>query len=146
MDFNEIVEGATVYLPVSVPGALLYVGDGHAMQGDGELNGNALETSMDVEFTVDVIPGKRIMGPRVESATHIMAMGLEGSLDDAFRTATANMAQWLTDEYKLTPSEAAQVLGTSAEYKVSEVADRNAGMVLKINKERLKSLASAGPA
>jgi amidase len=140
MDFNEIVEGATVYLPVSVPGALLYVGDGHALQGDGELNGNALETSMDVEFAVDVIPGKRIPGPRVESATHLMAMGLDGSLDDAFRTATANMAQWLTDEYKLTPSEVAQVLGTSAEYKVSEVADRNAGMVLKINKERLKSL------
>src|SRR5206468_6911073 len=55
MDFNEIVEGATVYLPASVPGALLYVGDGHAIQGDGELNGNALETSMDVEFTVDEI-------------------------------------------------------------------------------------------
>jgi len=144
MDFNEIVEGATVYLPVSVPGALLYVGDGHAVQGDGELNGNALETSMDVEFTVDVIPGKRVPGPRVESATHIMAMGLAGSLDDAFRGATANMAQWLTDEYKLTPSEVAQVLGTSAEYKVSEVADRNAGIVLKINKERLKLLASAG--
>jgi len=67
MDFNEIVEGATVYLPVSVPGALLYVGDGHALQGDGELNGNALETSMDVEFTVDVIPGKRVPGPRVGS-------------------------------------------------------------------------------
>jgi amidase len=143
MDFNEIVEGATVYLPVSVPGALLYVGDGHAAQGDGELNGNALETSMDVEFTVDVIPGKRAPGPRVESATHIMAMGLEGSLDDAFRSATANMAQWLTDEYKLTPSEVAQVLGTAAEYKVSEAADRNAGMVLKINKERLKPLTSA---
>ena len=143
MDFNENAEGATIYLPVSVPGALLYVGDGHALQGDGELNGNALETSMDVEFTVDVIPAKRIPGPRVESATHVMAMGLAGSLDDAFREATANMAQWLTDEYKLTPSEVAQVLGTSAEYKVSEVADRNAGMVLKINKERLKSLASA---
>ena len=141
MDFNENVEGATIYLPVSVPGALLYVGDGHALQGDGELNGNALETSMDVEFTVDVIPAKRIPGPRVESATHIMAMGLAGSLDDAFREATANMAQWLTDEYKLTPSEVAQVLGTSSEYKVSEVADRNAGMVLKINKERLKPLA-----
>ena len=144
MDFNEIVEDATVYLPVNVPGALLYVGDGHALQGDGELNGNALETSMEVEFTVDVMPGKRIPGPRVESPTHIMAMGLAGSLDDAFRGATANMAQWLTDEYKLTPSEVAQVLGTSAEYKVSEVADRNAGMVLKINKERLKALASAG--
>ena len=140
MDFNEIVEGATVHLPVNVPGALLYVGDGHAVQGDGELNGNALETSMDVEFTVDVIPAKRIPSPRVESATHIMAMGLAGSLDDAFRTATDNMAQWLTDSYKLTASEVAQVLGTAAEYKVSEVADRNAGIVLKINKERLQGL------
>ena len=141
MDFNEIVEGATVYLPVNVPGALLYVGDGHAAQGDGELNGNALETSMDVEFTVDVLPHKPIMSPRVESATHIMAMGLAGSLDDAFRTATANMAQWLTDDYGLTPSELAQVLGTAAEYKVSEVADRNAGIVLKIAKDRLRPLA-----
>jgi amidase len=140
MDFNEIVEGATVYLPVRVPGALLYVGDGHALQGDGELNGNALETSMDVEITVDVIAGKRIAGPRVESATHLMAVGLDGSLDDAFRDATANMAGWLTDEYKLTPSEVAQVLGTAAEYKVSEAADRNAGIVLKINKERLQGL------
>jgi amidase len=141
MDFNEIVEGATVYLPVNVPGALLYIGDGHAAQGDGELNGNALETSMDVEFTVDVVAHKSIMSPRVESGTHIMAMGLAGSLDDAFRAATANMAQWLTDDYKLTPSEIAQVLGTAAEYKVSEVADRNTGIVLKIDKDRLQSLA-----
>jgi len=143
MDFNEIVEGATLYLPVNVPGALFYLGDGHAAQGDGELNGNALETSMEVEFSVDVLPGKHIETPRVESATHIMAVGLAGSIDDAFRTATSGMAQWLADEYKLTPTEVAQVLGTSAEYKVSEVADRNAGVVLKINKERLKSLTSA---
>ncbi len=143
MDFNEIVEGSTVYLPVNVPGALLYVGDGHAAQGDGELTGNALETSMDVEFTVDVIPEKHPVNPRVESATQIMAMGLAGSIDDALRVATANMAQWLTDDYKLTPSEVAQVLGTAAEYKVSEVADRNAGVVLKINKDRLQTLAAA---
>jgi amidase len=143
MDFNEIIEGSTVYLPVRVPGALLYVGDGHALQGDGELNGNALETSMDVEFTVDVIPGKHIPGPRVESSTHIMAMGLAGSLDEAFRDATSNMADWLRNDYKLTSSEVAQVLGTAAEYKVSEAADRNAGMILKINKERLQSLTPA---
>ena len=141
MDFNEIIEGATVYLPVNVMGALLYVGDGHAAQGDGELNGNALETSMDVEFTVGVISAKRIAGPRVESPTHIMAVGLAGSLDDAFRQATSNMADWLTNDYKLTPSELAQLLGSAAEYKVSEVADRNAGIVLKINKDRLQSLA-----
>lgn len=143
MDFNEVIEGATIYLPVRTPGALLYVGDGHAAQGDGELNGNALETSMDVEFTVDVIPGKRVPGPIVESATHIMAVGLDGSIDDAFREATANMAAWLEGKYALTPSEVAEVLGTSAEYKVSEVADRNAGVVLKINKERLQVLPAA---
>jgi acetamidase/formamidase len=143
MDFNEIIEGSTVYLPVNVPGAFLYVGDGHAAQGDGELTGNALETSMDVEFTVNVMPKKRIPGPRVESPTHIMAMGLAGSLDDAFRAATANMADWLMTDYKLTPSEVAQVLGSAAEYKVSEVADRNTGMILKINKERLQSLTAS---
>jgi acetamidase/formamidase len=110
------------------------------------LNGNALETSMDVEFTVDVISGKGVPGPRVESATHLMAVGLDGSIDDAFRDATTNMANWLTDKYALTPTEVAEVMGTSAEYKVSEVADRNAGVVLKINKERLQSLTTATPA
>jgi len=143
MDFNEIVDGATIYLPVSNPGALLYFGDGHAVEGDGELNGNALETSMDVELTVDVIAGKSIRGPRVESATHIMAMGLGGSLEDAMRGATGSMAAWLNEDYKLTPSEVGQVLGSAAEYRISEVADRNAGIVLKINKERLKGLAPA---
>ena len=82
MDFNEIVEGVTVCLPIAQPGALLYVGDGHAVQGDGELNGDALETSMEVEFTVNVLREKSISTPRVESPTHIMAVGLAGSLDD----------------------------------------------------------------
>jgi amidase len=140
MDFNEITEGATVYLPVYVPGALLYFGDGHAAQGDGELTGNALETSMDIELTVDIIPAKSLPSPRVESATHIMVIGLAGSIDDAFRSATANMADWLEADYQLTPSEIAQVLGSAAEYKVSEVADRNAGVVLKIDKARLRAL------
>jgi amidase len=140
MDFNEAVEGATVYLPVSNPGALLYFGDGHAAQGDGELNGNALETSLDVEVTVDVIPNSRIRMPRLESGTHLMAMGLAGSLDAAFASATANMAAWLADRYKLTPSELAQVLGTSAEYHVSEAADRNAGVVVFLRRDRLKTL------
>ena len=140
MDFNGVAEGATVYLRVSNPGALLYFGDGHAAQGDGELNGNALETSMDVELTVDIIPNKRIGGPRIENTGEIISMGLDGSLDDAFKDATSDMATWLEEDYKLTPSEISQVLGTAAEYHVSEVADRNAGIVLKINKARLATL------
>jgi amidase len=137
MDFNEIIEGATVYLPVMQPGALLYIGDGHAVQGNGELNGNALETSMDVEFTVDVIANKALMTPLVESPTHIMTVGLGGTLEDALRAATPSLGQWLEQDHNLTPSEIAMVLGTSVEYTISEVADRNAGVVAKFRKDRL---------
>ena len=137
MDFNEIVEGATVYLPVAQPGALLYIGDGHAAQGDGELNGNALETSMDVEFTVDLVPNKALMTPRVESPTHIMTVGLGGTLEDALRAATAGLGQWLEQDYNLSSSEIAIVLGSSVEYTLGEVADRNAAVAAKLRKDRL---------
>lgn len=140
MDFNEIGAGTTLYLPVANPGALLYLGDAHAEQGDGELNGNALETSADVEFSVDVIPSTHLSGRRIETATHIITMGLSASLDEALRGATDAMAKWLNESYSLTPSETAQILGTAAEYKVSEVADRNSGVVLRISKERLAGL------
>jgi acetamidase/formamidase len=140
MDFNEIAEGATVYLPVFNPGALLYFGDGHALQGDGELNGNALETSMDVTVTVDLIPGSHIGFPRVETPTQIIALGYSGYLDDAIKDATANMAGWLANTYKLNPSELGQFLGAAAQYRVTEVADRNSGIALKINKSLLNNL------
>jgi acetamidase/formamidase len=140
MDFNQIVEGVTVYLPVNQPGALLYVGDGHAAQGDGELNGNALETSMEVEFTVDIVRDKSIRTPRVESDSDIMTVGLAGSLEDALRAATSGMAQWLEQDYGLTPSEIAQILGTSAQFNINEVADRNTGVAAKISKDRLRPL------
>jgi len=145
MDFNGLNEGDTLYLPVSNPGALLYLGDAHALQGDGELNGNALETSMDVEFTVDVLPGKRINTPRVETGADIISLGLDGSIDSAFADATGDMAQWLADDYKLTPSEVAEFLGVASEYHVSEVADRNAGVVLKIAKSKLSTLPAPQP-
>jgi acetamidase/formamidase len=137
MDFSEIREGATLYLPVLQRGALLYLGDGHAVQGDGELNGNALETSLDVEFSVDVEREKRIGGPRVENAETLMAMGLGGSLDEAFRDATSELASWLEADYKLTGAEAAILLGPTIEYQISEVADRNVGVVAKVRKRFL---------
>lgn len=141
MDFNEIIEGVTVYLPVNRPGALLFVGDGHAAQGDGELNGNALETSMEVEFTVSLIRNKRFGAPRVESESQIMTVGLGGSLEDALRAAISGMSQWLEQDYGLTPSEIAQVLGTSVQLNITEVADRNAGIVARLSKQRLAALA-----
>jgi len=141
MDFNEIVEGVTVYLPVNHPGALLFVGDGHAAQGDGELNGNALETSMEVEFTVNLIRGKRFRTPRVESDSHVMTVGLGGSLEDSLRGAISGMSQWLEQDYGLTPSEIAQVLGTSVQLNIGEVADRNAAVIARLSKQRLSTLA-----
>ena len=67
-------------------------------------------------------------------------MGLAGSLDDAIKEATSNMASWLEQDYKLTPTEIAQFLGVASEYHISEVADRNAGIVLKISKSKLSTL------
>jgi amidase len=134
MDFSGIREGATVYLPVAQPGALLYVGDGHALQGDGELNGNALETSLDVEITVELLREKPLGGPRVENAEYLMTMGLAGSLDEAFRDATSDLATWLQQDHQLTGPETAILLGATIEYQIAEVADRNVGVVAKIKK------------
>jgi len=142
LDFNEIVEGTTVFLPVSVPGGLLYVGDAHAAQGDGELSNNGLETSMDVTLRVERLPRHSISGPRVESSTHLMALGLGTSLDDALRKATTNMIEWLMARHRLTFPEVSQVLGTSAEYTVSVIVGQNAGIAIKVRKDRLQSLKS----
>lgn len=144
LDLNEITEGSTVFLNVTQPGALLYLGDGHAAMGDGETTEWALETSMDVEFSVDVIKNRFIATPRVETDKYYAAIGIAGSVDDAMRRATAGMVQWLQQEYHLTPSEAALVLGSSAEYRISEIADRDAGVVLQLRKDSLRSIASTG--
>src|SRR5260370_3895492 len=109
MDYNQVREGVTVYLPVHVPGALLFVGDGHALQGAGELTGNALETSMDIQFTVGLKRGGAPPNPRMENADYLMASGIAGSLDDAFRSATTNLVRCLENKYGLNAPEVASV-------------------------------------
>ncbi|MES2014981.1 MAG: acetamidase/formamidase family protein [Pseudomonadota bacterium] len=138
MDFNEVVEGNTVYLPIQQPGALLYLGDAHALQGDGETSQYALETSMEVEFTVELIKQQAINLPRVASPTRIMALGQAGSLDDALRAATAGMLQWLQQDYGLSLSDGAQVLGSAAHYSVANLAGRSVGVSIKLDKSILK--------
>ncbi|MFZ6720609.1 acetamidase/formamidase family protein [Undibacterium sp. Ji49W] len=140
MDFNEVVEGNTVYLTVQQPGALLYLGDAHALQGDGETSQYALETSMDVEFTVDVIKGKSVASPRVESPTQIMVLGQAGSLDDALRAATSGMVQWLQQDYGLSLSECAQILGSAIHFSIPNLAGRSVGVVAKLDKAVLATL------
>jgi len=140
MDYNGLREGTTVYLPVNQEGALLFVGDGHAAQGDGELTGDALETSMDVEFTVSLVRGQSTGGPRAENEEFLMAMGIANSLPDALRQATTQLARWLERDYGLTANETAIVLGTAIRYDVAEIVDPQVNIVAKISKTALAGL------
>jgi len=140
MDSPQIREGATLYIPVFRPGALLYLGDAHAQQGAGELPGQGLETSMDVQFTVNVIPNKTLGITRVENTEYVMAMGTGGDLDGAMKNATTGLSRWLADTYQLTPHDIAAVLGTAMEYEISEVVDSEYGVVAKISKDALAKL------
>jgi acetamidase/formamidase len=140
MDYNQIREGVTMYFPVYHPGALLFVGDGHALEGDGELTGDALETSMDVEFTVDVVENQSVDMPRAENDEYLMALGIGNSLSDALQSATTNLAQWLEHDYSLNASEVAMVLGTSMRYDIAEVVDPQVNLVAKVAKSVLSPL------
>ncbi|WP_310475398.1 acetamidase/formamidase family protein [Sandarakinorhabdus sp.] len=145
MDFNEVVEGNSVLLPVQQPGALLYLGDAHALQGDGEMAQYGLETSMAVEFTVDLIKGKAINTPRVESPTQIMVLGQAGSLDEALRSATTGMVDWLAQDYGLTPSESAQLLGSVVKLEIANLAGRSVGVAAKLDKQILARIKPSKP-
>jgi amidase len=140
MDYNQVREGVTIYFPVFVPGALLFIGDGHAAQGAGELTGDALETSMDIEFTVEVVAGHAPPSPRMENAEYLMASGIAGSIDEAFRAATTNLARWLETIYGLNANEVSSVLGTAIVYDIAEVVDPQPHVVAKAPKSVLAAL------
>jgi amidase len=138
LDYNEIGEGATVILPVYHPGALLFIGDGHALQGDGEPTGTGVETSLDVEFTVDVRKKANVNSPRVETPEYIISVGSQpefaSSLDNALKMATTDMVRWLVNEYQLEPWAAHLLIGYQARYDVVTVMG---SMALKIPKKYL---------
>ena len=140
MDYSGVREGVTVYLPVYQEGAILFLGDGHALEGDGELNGDALETSMDVDFQVDLVKGFSSNAPRFENAEYIMASGIGNSLQDALQQATTELARWLERDYKLNANESNIVLGTSIRYDIAEVVDPLMHVVAKIDKSVLATL------
>jgi amidase len=138
LDYNEVREGATVILPVYHPGALLFLGDGHALMADGEPTGTGIETSMDVEFSVEVRKKMRLPGPRVENAEYIISVGAQpefaSSLDRALRMATTDMASWLAQEYKVEPWAAHQLISMQGKYDVVTVEGT---MALKIPRKWL---------
>jgi amidase len=140
MDYNQIREGTTLYMPVFQAGALLTVGDGHALQADGELTGQGLETSMDVEFTVDLIRDQLLDQPWAENDEYIMVSGIGGSLTEALQRATAGLSNWLKSYYGLSSAEIATILAVSMHYDVAEIVDAEFHIVAKISKEMLKRI------
>ena len=137
LDASDVREGVTVYLPVFHDGALFYFGDGHALQGDGEIIGSGLETTMDVTFQFDVIKGKRIRWPRVEDDQHIMVLGSVRPLIDALRIAYVELIEWLVADYGFEKMEAFQVASQVGEVRVANVVDPNYTVVAKFPKRLL---------
>ena len=142
LDLNRITAGSTVYLPIYNKGALLYLGDGHAAQGDGEINWAALETSLQFAFTVHVIKNRKVKleYPRIEDETYIMTVGLDATLDNALKIATKGLLDWLQEDYHLSIEEATQVMGSSLEYKIAEIVDPKVEVVAMIKKDTLKGI------
>ena len=144
LDFCQNTTGATIYLPVFHQGALLYLGDGHAAQGDGELNGDALETSMNFSFAVRVLKKDRfpLQTPMVEDGDYLMFFGIESSLDKSLKTATESLREWLQTKYNLTLKEASQVIGPVVQYRIPKIAATKVEVVALIPKKILQQLES----
>jgi acetamidase/formamidase len=137
MDYAGLSAGVKVSLPVSEVGGLLFIGDGHARQGEGEVVGTGLETSMDVEFTVELIKKKAIGWPRLENDTHVMVLGSARPLLEALQHATSEMQRLLVADYGYPERSAAALMGQALEYEIANVVDPNFTVVAKIRKSVL---------
>ena len=140
LDYNRITSGTTLYFPVFQAGALFSLGDGHAAQGDGEISGQGLETSTTVTFTVDLIRGRAPRQPWAEDDRDVMISGIDNSLDDALKMATANAAMWLKDRYGLNDSEAATFLSAAISYDVASIVSGRPHVVARLGKAALGQL------
>ena len=137
MDYAGMNAGVKLMLPVYEAGALLFMGDGHARQGEGEVAGTGLEISMDVDFTVDLVKKKKIGWPRLENQTHIMVLGSARPLLEALQHATTELHRWLIADYGFSERGASTFMGQAAEYEVANVVDPNFTVVAKIRKSLL---------
>jgi acetamidase/formamidase len=140
LDYNENVEGTTLYFPVFHPGALLGMGDGHAAMGDGEVTGSALETSMDVDFSVEVIKGDSSGQVRAETNDYLVAFGVSGSVPESIQVATSQLATWVKKKYALSDSEVAILFASTLKYDVTELVDSRYDVVAKVPKSVLATM------
>lgn len=137
MDAPEAGVGNSLYLPVNVPGALLYMGDGHAAMGDGEVAGTAIEVPLRVRLQVDLRKRHSIQWPRFENEELLMAVGAYRPLDDALRIAFTQLVDWIHDDYGLSKLDTYELLSKVAKIHLTEMVDPNYVVIAAIPKKYL---------
>jgi len=137
MDSPEASKGNTVYFPVNVAGALLYMGDGHAAMGDGEVAGTAIEVPLHARVQVDVIKGRKINWPQFENDDAIMTVGAYRPLDDCLRIAYTELVAWIHKDYGLSELDAYELLSEVGKIRLNEMVDPNYVVVASIEKKYL---------
>jgi acetamidase/formamidase len=128
LDNRDLGSGSTLFLPIHVPGALLSIGDGHAVQGHGEVSLSAVETSLKGEIQVVLHKARRLRWPRAETATHYITMGLHPDLDEAARIATREMLDFLVETRGLSREEAYLLASAAMDLIVTQVVDGTKGI------------------
>lgn len=137
MDYRLLGPGTTIWFPVSAPGALFFLGDCHAVQGDGEIVGTGIETTFEVTVRLSVEKKKTIVWPRGETADDIFTIGNARPLDQALQHATSEMLRWLGADYGLDKTAASHLLGQVVRYDVGNVFDPAYTMACRVSKRWL---------
>jgi amidase len=137
MDSPEASVGNTVYFPVNVKGGLLYIGDGHAAMGDGEIAGTAIEVPLKARLQLSVIKGRTISWPEFENDDAIMTVGAYRPLDDALRIAFTELVHWIHRDYGLSELDAYELLSQVGKIHLNEMVDPNYVIVASVEKKYL---------
>jgi len=138
MDCKEIRDGATILLPVNVPGALLAMGDLHAVMADGEIGVSGLEVPGVVTVTVDVIKGRDLPLPMIYNDNHVMTLFSHEDLDIAADIAVANMVQYLIKEEGFTPEDAVMLISLVGDTRICQVVDPKKTVRVEFPKKHLQ--------
>ena len=128
IDCKDLVAGSTLYLPVAVPGALLYLGDGHAAQGDGEVGGTAIECGMTTEVTVELVEDRPLPGVHAEAPAGRITFGFDADLNVATGDALDAMVVWMQQLHGLGKAEALALASTCVDLRVTQVANQTWGV------------------
>ena len=128
IDCRELVAGSVLYLPVAVPDALLYLGDGHAAQGDGEVGGTAIECGMTTELTVDVVEDRPLTSIHAETPAGLVTFGFDADLNAATGDALDAMVGWLSTLYDVDRATVLALASTAVDLRITQIANQTWGV------------------